>query len=196
MKPGHVIKSQCLMYFNIHNNLQFSISSWKKCWRPASFFFTPLSVLSTGKVQKNHQLQNWTHFCKKLYMWNYTIHVLWSRVSTISFQQHATYSTNLSGCNVQITTQSWSTAKLTSTNIIINQTLTNSIQKIQCPIWSTSGVCAGTTSLSNLHTWSSYECQFQSETLCRWHCFLSYHLNIFPIRDSPERSWQPWTLES
>ena len=24
-----------------------------------------------------------------------------------------------------------------------------------------------------------------------WHCSLSYHLNIFPIRDSPERSWQP-----
>ena len=23
------------------------------------------------------------------------------------------------------------------------------------------------------------------------HCSLSYHLNIFPIRDSPERSWQP-----
>jgi len=65
------------------------------------------------------------------------------------------------------------------------------IRTYTCLIWSTSGVCAGTTSLSNWH-----ECQIQSETLCRWHCFLSYHLSIFPIRDSPERFWQPWTLES
>ena len=65
-----------------------------------------------------------------------------------------------------------------------------------CLIWNTSGICAGTTPLSNRHKWSSYECQIQSETLCRWHSFLSYRVSIFPIRDSPERSWQPWTLES
>ena len=57
------------------------------------------------------------------------------------------------------------------------------------PIPISSGVpqgSAGTSSLSNLHKWSSCECQIQSETLCRWHWPLS----------SPERSWQPWTLES
>ena len=70
------------------------------------------------------------------------------------------------------------------------------IRTYTCLIWSTSGVCAGTTSFSKLHKWSSYLCQIQSETLCRRRCLLSYHLNIFPIRDSPERSWQPWTLES
>ena len=53
------------------------------------------------------------------------------------------------------------------------------IRTYTCLIWSTSVVCAGTTSLSNRHKWSSYECQIQSETLCRWHCFFilpSQHL--------------------
>ena len=63
------------------------------------------------------------------------------------------------------------------------------IRTYTCLIWSTSGVCAGTTSFSKLHKWSSYLCQIQSETLCRRRCLLSYHLNIFPIRDSPERYW-------
>jgi len=52
------------------------------------------------------------------------------------------------------------------------------IQTYTCLIWSTSGICAETTSLSNLHKWFSSECQIQSETLRRWHWPLSYNLNI------------------